>query len=31
MPRKIVAGNWKMNGTEAALKELLAISIVADD
>ena len=30
MPRKIVAGNWKMNGTEAALKELLAISIVAD-
>ena len=31
MPRKIAAGNWKMNGTEAALKELLAISIVADD
>ena len=31
MPRKIVAGNWKMNGTKAALKELLAISIAADD
>ena len=31
MPVKIVAGNWKMNGTEIALSEMAAISLVAGD
>ena len=31
MRRKLVAGNWKMNGTRAGLAELDAIAAVADD
>jgi triosephosphate isomerase len=31
MPLKIVAGNWKMNGTEIALSEMVAISLAAGD
>tara|TARA_B100000787_G_C16137985_1_gene270581 strand:+ start:302 stop:1033 length:732 start_codon:yes stop_codon:yes gene_type:complete len=31
MPLKIAAGNWKMNGTEIALSEMAAISLVAGD
>ncbi len=31
MPRKIVAGNWKMNGTQAALSELAYIAAAAGD
>ena len=31
MPRRIAAGNWKMNGTQAALVELASIAAVAGD
>ena len=29
MPHKVIAGNWKMNGTQTALSEIAAISLVA--
>ena len=31
MPRRIAAGNWKMNGTQAALSELASIAAAAGD
>ena len=31
MPRKIAAGNWKMNGTEAELSALVSIAAAADE
>jgi len=31
MPRKLAAGNWKMNGTEAALAELATLASAHPD
>ena len=31
MPHKVIAGNWKMNGSQTALSEIAAISLLAGD